>query len=135
MIVLHGLILASVGVAAGAGAAVGLLRLMKSLLFEVSPLDPVTYAAVAAVVGKVALRSGGGKLHDFRPDRRQLEVVQKRRYGKLPNATDHVGYRASSPAGPPPSCPNASVGSKSYWGVPIGAWSRICVESRSFSKQ
>jgi hypothetical protein len=52
MIVLQGLILASVGLAVGAGAAVGLLRLMKSLLFEVSPLDPVTYAAVAAVVGR-----------------------------------------------------------------------------------
>jgi len=50
MIVRHGLILAGVGVAIGAGAAVGLSRLMKSLLFNVSPLDPVTYAAVAVVL-------------------------------------------------------------------------------------
>jgi predicted permease len=50
MIVRHGLILAGVGVAIGAGAAMGLSRLIKSLLFEVSPIDPVTYAAVAAVL-------------------------------------------------------------------------------------
>ena len=50
MFVRHGLILAGVGVAIGAAAAVGLSRLMKSLLFEVSPLDPVTYAAVAVVL-------------------------------------------------------------------------------------
>ena len=50
MFVRHGLILAGVGVAIGAGAAMGLSRLMKSLLFEVSPMDPVTYAAVAAVL-------------------------------------------------------------------------------------
>jgi putative ABC transport system permease protein len=50
MIVCHGLILTSVGVAIGAGAAVGLSRLLKSLLFEVSPIDPVTYAAVAVVL-------------------------------------------------------------------------------------
>ena len=50
MFVRYGLILAVVGVAIGAAAAVGLSRLMKSLLFEVSPLDPVTYAAVAVVL-------------------------------------------------------------------------------------
>jgi hypothetical protein len=31
-------------------AAVGLTRLMKSLLFGISPLDPVTYAAVPVVL-------------------------------------------------------------------------------------
>jgi len=50
MIVRHGLSLAVVGVAIGAGAAMGLSRLIKSLLFEVSPIDPMTYAAVAVVL-------------------------------------------------------------------------------------
>ena len=50
MFVGHGLKLAGVGVACGLAAAVALTRLMKALLFEVSPLDPTTYAAVAIVL-------------------------------------------------------------------------------------
>jgi predicted permease len=46
----HGVILTSVGVAIGVVAAVAVTRLMTSLLFEVSPLDPVTYAAVAVLL-------------------------------------------------------------------------------------
>ncbi|HXU08470.1 MAG TPA: FtsX-like permease family protein, partial [Blastocatellia bacterium] len=42
----NGVVLAAVGVAIGLGTAAGLMRFMRSLLFEVSPLDPVTYAAV-----------------------------------------------------------------------------------------
>jgi ABC-type antimicrobial peptide transport system permease subunit len=47
MFVGQGLRLASIGVACGLIAAVGLTRLMKSLLFEVKPLDPLTFATVA----------------------------------------------------------------------------------------
>jgi putative ABC transport system permease protein len=47
MFVGQGLRLASIGVACGLLAAVGLTRLMKSLLFEVKPLDPFTFATVA----------------------------------------------------------------------------------------
>ena len=36
--------LASVGVAIGLAAAFGIMRVMSSLLFEVSPVDPATYA-------------------------------------------------------------------------------------------
>jgi ABC-type antimicrobial peptide transport system permease subunit len=43
-------ILTSVGVAIGVVAAVGVTRLMTSLLFEVSPLDPLTYVAVAVLL-------------------------------------------------------------------------------------
>lgn len=46
----HGVILTSVGVAIGVLAAVAVTRLMTSLLFEVSPLDPVTYVAVAVLL-------------------------------------------------------------------------------------
>jgi predicted permease len=50
MFVRHGLMLAGLGVAIGLGAAAGLTRLMSSLLFGVTPLDPVTYVAVPLVL-------------------------------------------------------------------------------------
>jgi predicted permease len=43
----QGLRLALIGVACGLIAAVGLTRLMTSMLFEVKPLDPFTFATVA----------------------------------------------------------------------------------------
>ena len=48
MFVRHGLLLAGAGAALGLVAAAGLTRLMSSLLFGVTALDPVTYAAVSA---------------------------------------------------------------------------------------
>jgi predicted permease len=58
MFVRHGLLLASIGLAFGLGGAVALTRLMTSLLFEISPLDPVTYGAVAfGLAGAAALAS------------------------------------------------------------------------------
>lgn len=54
MFVQRGLALSIMGVAIGSGAAVGLTRLLRSLLFGVSPWDPATYAAVAAVLLLVA---------------------------------------------------------------------------------
>jgi predicted permease len=48
MFVRHALTLAGVGVAIGLAAALGLMRLMSSLLFDVSPADPLTYGVVAA---------------------------------------------------------------------------------------
>jgi ABC-type antimicrobial peptide transport system permease subunit len=58
MFVLHGLVLAVVGVAIGLAAAFGVMRLMSGLLFEVSPVDPATYAMVsAALVGATLLAS------------------------------------------------------------------------------
>ncbi len=47
MFVRHGLVLSAIGAACGLAAAFALTRLMKSLLYEVSPADPVTYAAVS----------------------------------------------------------------------------------------
>jgi predicted permease len=43
----HGLILAGLGVAIGLAAAFAVTRLMATLLFEVSPVDPLTYAVVS----------------------------------------------------------------------------------------
>jgi predicted permease len=68
MFVRHGLWLAGVGAACGLGAAVPLMRLMSSLLFEVKPVDPVTYGAVS--IGLVAT----GALASYLPTRRAATV-------------------------------------------------------------
>jgi len=44
------LALAGIGVAIGLGAAAGLTRLLSSLLYGITPLDPVTYATVPVVL-------------------------------------------------------------------------------------
>jgi predicted permease len=54
MFVRHGLVLAMIGVAIGLGTAAGLTRLMSSLLFGISPLDPLTYAGGALLLGLAA---------------------------------------------------------------------------------
>jgi predicted permease len=68
MFVRHGLLLTAAGVACGLGAAIALTRLMSSLLFEVSPVDPFTYGAVA--VGLVAAAA----LASYLPSRQAAAV-------------------------------------------------------------
>jgi predicted permease len=68
MFVRHGLVLAGVGATIGLVAAVGLMRLMKSLLFGISPLDPLTYAAVPVVLVLAAM------LASYLPARRAASV-------------------------------------------------------------
>jgi len=51
----QGLVLTAVGVACGIAAAAVLTRLIKALLFEVSPLDPLTYLAVSVALAAAAL--------------------------------------------------------------------------------
>ncbi len=51
----QGFRLTAVGIAAGAMAAAGLTRLMRNLLFEVRPLDPVAFFAAAATLAAFAL--------------------------------------------------------------------------------
>jgi len=58
MFVQQGLVLTGVGVACGLIAAVLLMRLMSTLLFNVNPVDPITYAAVSlGLVGTAWLAS------------------------------------------------------------------------------
>lgn len=51
----RGLSLTAIGLALGLVSAAALMRLLSSLLFGVNPFDPVTYVAVAASLGLVAL--------------------------------------------------------------------------------
>jgi putative ABC transport system permease protein len=55
MVLGQGMTLAVLGIAIGAPVALLLTRLMSSLLFEVSPRDPVTFGAVAGLLVLVAL--------------------------------------------------------------------------------
>jgi putative ABC transport system permease protein len=55
LVVGHGLKLAVLGLVIGLAGALGLTRLMTTLLYDVAPTDPVTYGAVAALLGAVAL--------------------------------------------------------------------------------
>jgi predicted permease len=55
MFVRDGLVLAAVGIALGLVAAGALTRVMTSLLFGVSALDPITFVAVAVVLAAAAL--------------------------------------------------------------------------------
>ena len=58
MFVRSALVLSGLGMAIGLGAAAGLMRLMRTLLFGISPLDPVTFIAVpVALVAAAALAS------------------------------------------------------------------------------
>jgi putative ABC transport system permease protein len=55
LVLMQGLKLAFVGVLIGLTAAFSLTRWMKSLLFEVSPTDPMTFAVIALLLIAVAL--------------------------------------------------------------------------------
>ncbi len=68
MFLRHGLVLTSIGVACGLTAAFALMRLMSSLLFEVSPVDPATYISVS--LGLVA----AAMLASYLPARRATSI-------------------------------------------------------------
>jgi predicted permease len=55
MVVADGARMTLVGVVIGLAAAVGLTRLMSDMLFGVTPLDPLTFAAVTIGLGAIAL--------------------------------------------------------------------------------
>jgi predicted permease len=68
MFVGHGFLLTSIGVACGLMAASALMHFMSSLLFEVNPIDPVTYCAVS--IGLIAI----AVLASYLPARRATAV-------------------------------------------------------------
>jgi predicted permease len=68
LFVRYGLALAGIGVAIGLAAAAGLTRLMKSLLFGIGSLDPLTYALAPIVLVAAAV------LASYLPARRAAAV-------------------------------------------------------------
>jgi putative ABC transport system permease protein len=68
LVIGQGLALAGLGVAVGLAAALALTRLMKSLLFDVSATDPLTFVAIACLLILVAL------LAAWLPGRRAMRV-------------------------------------------------------------
>ena len=68
LVVAGGLKLAVVGVLVGVPAAVAASRVLGSMLYGVSPSDPLTYIAIAALVGGVAL------LASYVPARRAVRI-------------------------------------------------------------
>ena len=55
MFIRSALALTGIGAAIGLAAAAGLTQLMKSLLFGVSPLDPLTYLSVLIALAASAV--------------------------------------------------------------------------------
>jgi putative ABC transport system permease protein len=68
LIIRHGMILAGAGASIGLAGALGLTRLMESLLFGVSSRDPLTFAAIPLLLVMVAL------LACYIPARRAMKV-------------------------------------------------------------
>lgn len=68
MIVGHGALLTILGLILGLAGAMGLTRYLASLLYEVSPLDPMIYAIVVAIVAFAAV------LATYIPARRATKV-------------------------------------------------------------
>jgi putative ABC transport system permease protein len=68
MVIAQGAKIAAAGVLTGVAASFGLTRLMSKLLFSVSSVDPVTFAAVAGLIIFAVL------IASYIPARRALTV-------------------------------------------------------------
>ena len=68
LVLRQGIVLAALGIGVGSAGALALTRFLASLLYEVQPRDPITFVAVAVVLGAVAL------LATFLPARRATKV-------------------------------------------------------------
>jgi predicted permease len=68
MFVRQGLVLTAIGVVVGLGVSFGAMRLMSSLLFNVSPSDPITYGTITVAIAIIA------SLACYLPSRRAASV-------------------------------------------------------------
>jgi ABC-type antimicrobial peptide transport system permease subunit len=68
MVLGRGLLLAAAGAGLGLAASLAVMRLLSGMLFGVSPTDPATFAAVAALLAAVAT------IGSWLPDRRAARV-------------------------------------------------------------
>jgi putative ABC transport system permease protein len=68
MVVREGMKIAAIGLAIGLVAAFGVTRVMKGILWGVSPSDPLTFIGIATLLGGVVL------LASWLPARRAARV-------------------------------------------------------------
>jgi putative ABC transport system permease protein len=68
MVIRQGITLTLIGVAIGIIAALGVTRLISSMIFGITPYDPITFVVVAAVLVAVAF------LSSYLPARRATRV-------------------------------------------------------------
>ncbi|MBZ5496211.1 MAG: FtsX-like permease family protein [Acidobacteriia bacterium] len=68
MILREGMLLAIIGIAIGIGGALGLTRVLRSMLFEIEPTDPATFVGVAIFLTIAALAAC------YVPARRAMKV-------------------------------------------------------------
>ena len=68
LFVRQGLLLTAIGVVFGVGVAFATMRLMRSLLFDVSPMDPSTYLVATVSIVVIAW------LASYLPSRRAAQV-------------------------------------------------------------
>jgi putative ABC transport system permease protein len=68
MILRQGMTLVMVGLVIGLASAFALTRMMKTLLFQIEPTDPITFAGVSATLAMVALMAC------YVPARRALRI-------------------------------------------------------------
>jgi ABC-type antimicrobial peptide transport system permease subunit len=68
MVIGRAMLLVAIGIVAGGAGAYSLSQYLKSVLFEVKPGDPVTYASIAILLSIVALAAS------FIPARRAMQV-------------------------------------------------------------
>ena len=68
MILKQGMMLVTVGLVIGLASALALTRMMKTLLFQIEPTDPITFAVVSAMLAVVALMAC------YVPARRALRI-------------------------------------------------------------
>ena len=68
MVVRQAMLLAAIGIVVGLAAALGLTRLMATMLFGVKPADPLVFGSVAVILGTVAF------LASYLPARRAVRI-------------------------------------------------------------
>ena len=68
MVLRRGIVLATIGIVLGLAGAAGLTRYLSGMLYDLTPLDPPTYAAVAILFATVAL------VASYLPARRATQV-------------------------------------------------------------
>src|SRR5690606_15225777 len=102
MVLGQGMLTAGIGIVIGLLAALALSRLVSSLLFGVSPADPMTFVSVSLVIAAVALLACA--IPAWRATRVDPVVALRAKGGGLGTGDGGLGTadRTVSPGAPPP---------------------------------